>query len=197
MTMTYWMDKGFARSQDDLSFTPPWAINPNRQRRQGKRPLPKPGKVLCGLADLVKQQARSAEVAVTGTVQCGGSQPVAVSAEAREAVGEHRLPIIVAAFQRALELDPRVPEANGSLGVLYLERGQLDEAEEHSLAAIENFRLTGKRLYESYALSRLSSIHRRRGMYDEAEDAALRAKVVREELRDRRGKVLASAEFVH
>ena len=60
MTMTSWMDKGFARSQDDLAFIPPWAINPKRQRRQGKRQLPKPGKVLCGLADLAKQQARSA-----------------------------------------------------------------------------------------------------------------------------------------
>ena len=75
---------------------------------------------------------------------------------------------------------------NNLSGVLIL-MGRLDEAEQHSLAAVENFRLTGQRLFESYALSRLSSIHRRRGLLDEAEDAALRAKVVREELHDRRG----------
>lgn len=88
---------------------------------------------------------------------------------------------------------------NNLSGVLIL-MGQLDEAEQHSVAAIENFRLTGKRLYESYALSRLSSIHRRRGLYDQAEDAAVRAKVVREELGDRRGtasSLLTLADIAH
>jgi DNA-binding winged helix-turn-helix (wHTH) protein/tetratricopeptide (TPR) repeat protein len=88
---------------------------------------------------------------------------------------------------------------NNLSGVLIL-MGQLDEAEEYSLAAIENFRITGKRLYESYALSRLSSIYRRRGLYDEAEDAAVRAKVVREELGDRRGtasSLLTLADIAH
>lgn len=75
---------------------------------------------------------------------------------------------------------------NNISGILILQ-GNLDEAEQHSIAAIENFRLTGQRLYESYALARLSSIHRRRGLLDDAEDAALRAKVVRDELGDRRG----------
>ncbi|MEJ2127629.1 MAG: winged helix-turn-helix domain-containing protein [Woeseiaceae bacterium] len=75
---------------------------------------------------------------------------------------------------------------NNLSGVLIL-MGRLEEAEEMSVDAIANFQLTGKRLYESYALSRLSSIHRRNGLLDEAEDAALRAKVVRDELGDRRG----------
>jgi DNA-binding winged helix-turn-helix (wHTH) protein/tetratricopeptide (TPR) repeat protein len=88
---------------------------------------------------------------------------------------------------------------NNLSGVLIL-MGQLDEAEQYSLAAIDNFRLTGKRLYESYALSRLSSIYRRRGLFDEAEDAAVRAKVVREELGDRRGtaaSLLTLADIAH
>ena len=75
---------------------------------------------------------------------------------------------------------------NNLSGVLIL-MGRLEEAEEMSNEAIANFQLTGKRLYESYALSRLSSIHRRNGLLDEAEEAALRAKVVRDELGDRRG----------
>jgi DNA-binding winged helix-turn-helix (wHTH) protein/tetratricopeptide (TPR) repeat protein len=75
---------------------------------------------------------------------------------------------------------------NNLSGVLIL-LGRLDEAEQHSLAAIENFRLTGKRLFESYALSRLSSIHRRNGLLDEAEKAAEAAMAVRVELGDRRG----------
>jgi DNA-binding winged helix-turn-helix (wHTH) protein/tetratricopeptide (TPR) repeat protein len=88
---------------------------------------------------------------------------------------------------------------NNLSGVLIL-MGRLDEAEQYSLAAIENLRLTGKRLHETYALSRLSTIYRRRGLYDEAEDAALRAKVVREELGDRRGtaaSLLTLADIAH
>jgi WS/DGAT/MGAT family acyltransferase len=59
MTMTSWMDRGMASSEDDPVFTPPWTINPKRKRTE-KPQLPKPGKVLCGLADLAKQQLRSA-----------------------------------------------------------------------------------------------------------------------------------------
>ena len=65
--------------------------------------------------------------------------------------------------------------------------GDLEQAEANSLAAIENFRLTGQRLYESYALSRLATIYRRTGKLLEAEDAAQRSMAVREELGDQHG----------
>lgn len=58
MTMTSWMDRGMAKSADDMTFTPPWAINP--RRRLSDRRVPKPGKVLQGLASLASQQLRSA-----------------------------------------------------------------------------------------------------------------------------------------
>ena len=56
-----------------------------------------------------------------------------------------------------------------------------------SLAAIETLRLTGERLYESYALSRLAGIYRRNGKLEEAENAAQAGLAVREEMGDRRG----------
>lgn len=61
MTMTSWMDKGLSRSDDDDTFTPPWAVNPRKRRkkRSGRPPLPKPSQVLCGLAGLAKQQLKS------------------------------------------------------------------------------------------------------------------------------------------
>lgn len=59
MTMTSWMDKGMATTADDPGFTPPWMIN--ARRKQPKPPeLPKPSRVLFGLAGLAKQQLRSA-----------------------------------------------------------------------------------------------------------------------------------------
>jgi DNA-binding winged helix-turn-helix (wHTH) protein/tetratricopeptide (TPR) repeat protein len=75
---------------------------------------------------------------------------------------------------------------NNMSGVL-IQLGRLEEAEQKSLAAIETFRLTGQRLYESYALSRLAGIYRRNGMLLEAEDAAQSGLAVRVELGDRRG----------
>jgi tetratricopeptide (TPR) repeat protein len=75
---------------------------------------------------------------------------------------------------------------NNISGVL-IQLGRLEEAEQYSLQAIENFRLTGERLYESYALSRLAGIYRRNGLLDDAEDAAQSAYSVRVELGDRRG----------
>ncbi len=75
---------------------------------------------------------------------------------------------------------------NNMSGVL-IQLGRLEEAEQHALAAIETFRLTGQRLYESYALSRLAGIYRRNGLLQEAEDTAQAALAVRVELGDRRG----------
>jgi DNA-binding winged helix-turn-helix (wHTH) protein/tetratricopeptide (TPR) repeat protein len=75
---------------------------------------------------------------------------------------------------------------NNLAGVLILQ-GDLEQAEAYSHGAIEYFRLTGQRLYESYALSRLSTVYRRIGALDEAEETQLSAKAIREELGDRRG----------
>ena len=75
---------------------------------------------------------------------------------------------------------------NNVSGVL-IQLGRLGEAEQMSLAAIESFRLTGERLYESYALSRLADIYRRNGRLQEAENAAQSSLAVRAELDDRRG----------
>lgn len=70
---------------------------------------------------------------------------------------------------------------------LLMRTGDLAEAERHSLAAIEAFRLTGRRLYAAYAQSRLSSIYRASGRYDEARDLAAESLVVRREFNDQRG----------
>ena len=70
---------------------------------------------------------------------------------------------------------------------LLMRTGDLDEAERHSLAAIDSFRLTGRRLYAAYAQSRLSSIYRASGRYDEARDLAEQSLVVRREFNDQRG----------
>lgn len=59
VTMTSWMNKGLNRSPDDTVFVPAWSIAP-RKRPAQKSTFPKPGKVLCSLADLAKQQLRSA-----------------------------------------------------------------------------------------------------------------------------------------
>jgi tetratricopeptide (TPR) repeat protein len=75
---------------------------------------------------------------------------------------------------------------NNLAGVLIL-MGDLEQAEAYSHGAIEYFRLTGQRLYESYALSRLSTVYRRIGALDEAEETQLSAKAIREELGDRNG----------
>jgi DNA-binding winged helix-turn-helix (wHTH) protein/tetratricopeptide (TPR) repeat protein len=75
---------------------------------------------------------------------------------------------------------------NNLAGVLILQ-GDLEQAETYSHGAIEYFRLTGQRLYESYALSRLSTVYRRIGALDEAEETQLSAKAIREELGDRNG----------
>ena len=70
---------------------------------------------------------------------------------------------------------------------LLMRTGDLDGAEQHALAAIENFKLTGKRLYASYAQSRLSSIYRAAGRYEEARELAEESLVVRREFKDQRG----------
>ena len=75
---------------------------------------------------------------------------------------------------------------NNLSGVL-IQLGDLQQAEQYSLGAVDYFRLTGKRLFESYALSRLSTIYRRQGLLDQAETTQLNAKAIREELGDRSG----------
>ncbi len=75
---------------------------------------------------------------------------------------------------------------NNMSGVL-IQLGDLEEAERRSEAAIESFRITGNRLYESYALSRLSTIYTRQRMFDHALDAAERSLSVRQELNDPHG----------
>ena len=59
MTMTSWMDKGLATTEDDSTFTPPWAVN-GADRPRTPRPPPGPGRALCALAGLAKQQLKSA-----------------------------------------------------------------------------------------------------------------------------------------
>ena len=71
-------------------------------------------------------------------------------------------------------------------GIL-MRTGDLQEAERHSLAAVENFKLTGKRLYAAYAQSRLSTIYRVSGRLDEALGLAEESLVVRREFNDQRG----------
>ncbi len=75
---------------------------------------------------------------------------------------------------------------NTYAGIL-MRTGDVEQAEQHSLAAIENFRLTGKRLYAAYAQSRLSSIYRALGRYTEARELAEESLVVRREFNDERG----------
>ncbi len=75
---------------------------------------------------------------------------------------------------------------NSFAGIL-MRTGDLAGAEQHSLAAIENFQLTGRRLYAAYAQSRLSSIYRALGRYDEARELAEQSLVVRREFKDERG----------
>jgi DNA-binding winged helix-turn-helix (wHTH) protein/tetratricopeptide (TPR) repeat protein len=75
---------------------------------------------------------------------------------------------------------------NTYAGIL-MRTGDLQEAEKHSLAAIENLELTGKRLYAAYAQSRLSNIYRVSGRLDEALSLAEQSLAVRREFNDRRG----------
>ena len=75
---------------------------------------------------------------------------------------------------------------NTYAGIL-MRTGDLESAEQHSLAAIENFLLTGRRLYAAYAQSRLSTIYRASGRYDEARDLAEESLAVRREFNDDQG----------
>ena len=75
---------------------------------------------------------------------------------------------------------------NTYAGVL-MRLGDLDNAEMHALKAIENFRLTGKRLFEAYAQSRLSVIYRGAGRHDEALALAEQSLAVRREFNDQAG----------
>jgi tetratricopeptide (TPR) repeat protein/TolB-like protein len=75
---------------------------------------------------------------------------------------------------------------NTYAGIL-MRTGDLTMAERHSLAAIDNFRLTGKRLFAAYAQSRLSTIYRAMGRYAEARELAEESLVVRREFKDQRG----------
>ncbi len=81
MTMTSWMDKGLARDPDDPEFRPPWAVNARRKRRRPAGP-PRPGKVLCGLAGLARQQARSAG----GILKLSAQQAIERAGLTRDAV---------------------------------------------------------------------------------------------------------------
>ena len=75
---------------------------------------------------------------------------------------------------------------NTYAGIL-MRMGDLQEAEKHALAAVENLELTGKRLYAAYAQGRLSNIYRVAGRLDEALDLAEQSLVVRREFNDQRG----------
>lgn len=98
---------------------------------------------------------------------------------------EHML-LATAAFEK-LEIQSLPGTLLNNMSGVLIQLGRLEEAEQYSLEAIENFRLTGERLYESYALSRLAGIYRRNGLLDDAEKAAQSAYSVRVELGDRRG----------
>jgi DNA-binding winged helix-turn-helix (wHTH) protein/tetratricopeptide (TPR) repeat protein len=76
---------------------------------------------------------------------------------------------------------------HNSYAGLLMRTGNLERAEQHSLAAIENFRLTGKRLYAAYAQSRLSTIYRASGRYAEARELAEASLAVRREFNDQVG----------
>ena len=76
---------------------------------------------------------------------------------------------------------------HNSYAGLLMRTGALGQAEQHSLAAIENFRLTGKRLYAAYAQSRLSTIYRASGRYAEARELAEESLAVRREFNDQVG----------
>ena len=72
---------------------------------------------------------------------------------------------------------------NNMSGIL-IQQGQFEAAEQRSLQAIDAFRFRGQRLYESYAMSRLSGIYTRLRYYDQATDLAEQSLAVREELED-------------
>lgn len=61
VTMTRWMDGGLSESDHDPDYLPPWSLSPPRpKRKKSQKPaLPRPGKALCGLAELAKKQVRS------------------------------------------------------------------------------------------------------------------------------------------
>ncbi|MDJ0712246.1 MAG: tetratricopeptide repeat protein [Woeseiaceae bacterium] len=75
---------------------------------------------------------------------------------------------------------------NNYAGIL-MRTGNLDAAEQHAHAAIESFELTGRRLFAAYAKSRLSSIYRSLGRYDEARDLTQESLAVRREFNDLNG----------
>lgn len=79
---------------------------------------------------------------------------------------------------------------NNMSGVM-IALGRLEEAQELSNAAIETYRITGKRLSESYALSRLSNIQSKLGLLDEAEANVMSSMAIREEFGDRRGVAIS------
>ena len=75
---------------------------------------------------------------------------------------------------------------NAYAGIL-MRTGNLEEAEQQALAAIESFELTGRRLYAAYSQSRLSTIYRASGRYAEALELAEESLAVRREFNDQRG----------
>ncbi len=75
---------------------------------------------------------------------------------------------------------------NNYAGIL-MRTGNLDAAEQHALAAIESFELTGRRLFAAYAKSRLSTIYGSLGRYDESRDLTQEALAVRREFNDLNG----------
>ena len=91
------------------------------------------------------------------------------------------------AVYEAQDIDTLPGTLQNNLSGVLIELGDLEQAEQYSRGAVDYFRLTGKRLFESYALSRLSTIYRRLGALDEAEETQLAAKAIREELGDQSG----------
>lgn len=87
------------------------------------------------------------------------------------------------------DADIRVLPGNihNNLAGALIQMGQFEAAEQQSLQAVSSFQLAGQRLFESYALNRLSDIYARQRRYDEAMSAAESALSVREELNDAHG----------
>ncbi len=93
--------------------------------------------------------------------------------QAMKAVGQEQTEAAVAAFRRALELDPRYLRALNDLGVFYLQLGQLDEA----AATLHKAVKLNKRFL--YPRLNLGLVLNRQGKYKEA--AALLGSLQKEE----------------
>jgi len=88
---------------------------------------------------------------------------------------------------KSLDLNAYPGAFHNTYAGILMRIGDLDEAERQALAAIESFELTGRRLYAAYSKSRLSTIYRASGRYDEALELAEESLAVRREFNDQRG----------